>query len=133
MIKTFVDRFQNHRAEIEEKLKVKHPEDYAALVKIVVEVIGGDYNDGPDPERIHAINDGDYQGTLVFVIAEKGYQPTDYWYVRVSYGSCSGCDTLEAIRSYLDGPPTEKQIKDYMTLVLHIVQGIKKMDEVLDG
>ena len=31
------------------------------------------------------------------MIPEEGYQPSDYWYVRVSYGSCCGCDTLQSI------------------------------------
>ena len=36
----------------------------------VAEVVGGSEDYGvPDPERIHTIDDGDYQGTLVFVIA----------------------------------------------------------------
>ena len=41
---------------------------------------------GPGLERIHRIDDGDYQGTLVFVIGGKGYQLSTYWYVKVSYG-----------------------------------------------
>ena len=65
----------------------------------------------------------------MFVIAARGYQPSDYWYVKISYGSCSGCDTLEAIRAYSDDPPTPEQIDDYLTLALHIVQGLKKMGD----
>lgn len=62
------------------------------------------------------------------MIAEKGYQPNDYYFVKVGYGSCSGCDTLEGIRNYEDGNPTEEQVKDYMTLALHVVQGLKRME-----
>lgn len=52
--------------------------------------------------------------------------------MKVGYGSCSGCDTLEAIRDYSSEKPTPEQVKDYMALALHIVQGLKKMgdDEV---
>ena len=85
-------------------------------------------NTTPDPERIHRIDDGNYQGTLVYVIGEKGYQPDKYWYVKVDYGSCSGCDTLEGIRDYTDDAPTDEQAKDYMTVALHIVQGMKPME-----
>lgn len=109
---------------LRKKFAAAHPEDYAAVVKAVVEVVSDDL----DPERVHAIDDGHYQGTLVFVIAEAGYQPSRYWYVMVAYGSCSGCDTLEGIRKYDDDPPTEKQIDLYMTLALHVVQGLKEMD-----
>lgn len=67
------------------------------------------------------------QGALVYVIGATGYQPDKYWYVKVGYGSCSGCDTLEAIREYQDGKPTERQVNKYMTLALHIVQGLRLM------
>jgi hypothetical protein len=90
----------------------------------------GDRYGEPDPTRIHQIDDGDYQGTLLFVIAASGYQPSDYWYVKVGYGSCSGCDTLQAIDGYggySDEAPSKDQVDDYMTLALHIIQGLKSM------
>lgn len=133
MIKEFVDRFMEKNPELRAVFTEAHPEDYKAVIKAVVSILndGNDYG-SIDPERIHQIDDGDYQGTLVFVIAATGYQPSDYWYVKVSYGSCSGCDTLEAIRDYSDDKPNEEQVRDYMTLALHVVQGLKKMgdDEV---
>lgn len=128
MIQKFVDDFMARRGEIEAAFSEKHPEDYAEIVRRVVEVLGTeDEYDRPDPKRIHAIDDGDYQGTLLFVIAASGYQPSTYWSVFVSYGSCSGCDTLERIRSYDNNPPKPEQVADYMTLALHIVQGLKLM------
>lgn len=128
MIPEFVQRFEAGKETIRAAFAAKHPESYKAVVEAVVRVIRGDDEyDSPDPERIHEIDDGHYQGTLVYVIGAGGYQPSDYWYVRVGYGSCSGCDTLEAIRSYDDDPPREDQVKDYMTLALHVVQGLRKM------
>lgn len=127
-----VKRWESNKAAIRETFAAEHPADYDAVVKAVVSAIGGEEHAGTitlDPERIHCIDDGNYQGTLVFVIAEKGYQPGDYWYVKVSYGSCSGCDTLEAIRGYLDNTPDADQVDQYMTLALHIVQGLKKMGD----
>lgn len=134
MIQEFVDRFMAEKDGFRARLSQRQPEDYREIVKMVIEAIGDDradnpYEDTPDPERIHTIDDGEYQGTLVFVIAARGYQPSDYWYVKISYGSCSGCDTLEAIRAYSDDPPTPEQIDDYLTLALHIVQGLKKMGD----
>jgi hypothetical protein len=119
------------KATLAGRFSAKHPENYADIVRAVVEILAADeYEyDAPDPQRIHEINDGDYQGTLVYVIGAGGYQPDIYWYVKVGYGSCSGCDTLESIRGYKDDPPSQEQIKDYMTLALHIVQGLKKMGE----
>lgn len=125
MDKRIVLAWEKNKSEIRRWLTNNHPVDYAQLVKVVVEHVGGSV--GMDHKRIHEIDDGDYQGTLVFVIAEKGYQPSRYWYVMVDYGSCSGCDTLESIRRYGDAPPTGRQVDDYMTLALHVVQGIKSM------
>ena len=132
MEKDLVKRYFENKGQVLKTFTEKHPEDYAEIVEAVVKAISG-YDVGlpdlPDPERIHQIDDGDYQGTLVFVIAGGGYQPDDYWYVKVSYGSCSGCDTLQSISNYSHETPSEEQIADYMTLALHIVQGLKKMGE----
>jgi hypothetical protein len=127
MISKFVDRFMQNKPQLRAVFAAGHPDDYKAIVRAVIQSIVGDGYADPDADRIHQIDDGDYQGTLVFVIAAHGYQPDDYWFVKVGYGSCSGCDTLEAIREYRDNAPTENQIDQYMTLALHIVQGLKSM------
>lgn len=138
MIIQFVEAFESRRDAIRARLSEKHPENYAEIVKAVVSEIGNalrakdQHATAPDPERVHKIDDGRCQGTLVFVIAETGYQPSSYWYVRVGYGSCSGCDTLEHIRGYTDEAPTEQQVSDYMTLALHIVQGLSAMGDEAD-
>jgi hypothetical protein len=130
VIQEFVKRFEDNRGKLAELFRNKHPDDYNEVVKNVVSIITDDDEYASiDPARIHSVDDGEYQGTLVFVIGAKGYQPSDYWYVKVSYGSCSGCDTLQAISGYSDEPPDDEQVKDYMTLALHIVQGLKKMGE----
>jgi hypothetical protein len=131
MIKEFVKLFNEKKEVLKNDFSYKHPEDYEEIVKKVISILNDGSYSYPDSERIHVINDGDYQGTLLFVIAATGYQPSDYWYVKVSYGSCSGCDTLEAIKQYAgeEDKPTKSQVKDYMTLALHIIQGLKKMEE----
>lgn len=130
MIEKFIETYMKNKHQIEHKLKTAHVEEYKDLVKMVIETIHDeDDYESPDPERIHEINDGDYQGTLLYLIAASGYQPDRYWYVKIAYGSCSGCDTLQNIQGYSDEPPTEQQIKDYMTLALHIVQGLKETND----
>lgn len=129
MIKEFVEKFESNKAKVEGFFREKHPEDYKEVVKNVVSVLTDDEYESIDPERIYVIDDSDYHGTLLFVIAATGYQPSDYWYVKVSYGSCSGCDTLQSISNYSDEKPNDEQVKDYMTLALHIVQGLKKMED----
>jgi hypothetical protein len=129
MIKEFVELYMARKGDLELMFKDKHPETYKELVVNVVRMLKTDDYNTISSELVHEIDDGDYQGTLVYVIGSEGYQPADYWYVKVGYGSCSGCDTLQAISNYSDEPPTEQQIKEYMTLCLHIIQGLKKMGD----
>jgi hypothetical protein len=130
MITEFVSRFDKQREALLAGFKAKHPDSYDDIVKAVVTAVTDeDEYRSPDPERIHKIDDGEYQGTLVYVIAAKGYQPSDYWYVKVGYGSCSGCDTLQNISGYSHEPPTDQQAADYLTLALHVMQGLKKMGD----
>ena len=131
MIEGFVKKFMDGKGKLEEVFKKRHPESYKDLVVEVARLLGEneDDDDVPDFERVHQIDDGDYQGTLVYVIGAKGYQPSIYWYVKISYGSCSGCDTLEGIKGYSDDPSTDEQVKDYIGLCLNIVQGLKIMGE----
>ena len=98
MIKEFVERFMAHRDMLRERFSAEHPTSYEDIVKAVVEVISvNDSYGSPDPSRIHQIDDGDYQGILVFIIGEVGYQPNNYWDVKVSYGPCGGWDTLGSL------------------------------------
>ena len=129
MIESFVKSWYNRKHLIEEQFRKERPYSYEDIIRAVVPILKVDEDrlyGNPDPERICEINHGDYQGTLVYVIAEQGYQPSKYWAVTVSYGSCSGCDTLDGILSdyTLD---EDEQINQLMTLALHIVQELKEV------
>lgn len=130
MIKEFIKKFEENKGELRAIFYKENPEEYQDIIKAIVDILSKDEVscDRIDPERIHNIDDGDYQGTLIFIIGSMGYQPNIYWYVKVDYGSCSGCDTLENIKGYSDEPPSDQQLDDYMTLALHIVQGLKLME-----
>lgn len=129
MISQFVAAWDARKEEVRAIFAAKHPSNYIDIVRAVVSILAPKEEYGtPDPERITQIDHGDYQGTLLFVIGAQGYQPSDFWFVKVYYGSCSGCDTLQAIQGYEDGVPSEDQVNQYMMLALHIVQGIKTMD-----
>lgn len=106
--------------------------DYSYLVELIVEYILNpsietDYEKF-DTDAITVIDNGDYQGTLLFMIPRKTYQPSEYDYLLTyaNYGSCSGCDTLLSIQDWGDKLPTENQIKDYMTLCKDLVCNIVK-------
>ena len=127
MIQEFVDRFMANKHVLEEKFRQAHPIEYVDIVRAVMGVITSDKYDDINPSIIHVIDDGDYQGTLLFVIPDRCYQPRNYWAVLVEYGSCSACDTLQGIHHYSSAPPTDGQVAEYMMLALHIVQGLKKI------
>lgn len=129
MIQDFINRWENGgRDRCKSAFSGAHPSNYAAVLKTLIDSLfpEADYHD-PDSSRITTIDDGHHQGTLVFVVAAKTYQPDDYWYTKVNYGSCSGCDTLQRIQEWDDGLPTEQQAADYTTLALHMLQGMKPM------
>ena len=138
MIEKFTKRWFERKDSVQEKFEAKLPSSYSDIVLAVVEMLNDENEyETPDPARIHEIDDGDYQGTLVYVIGAAIYQPSTYWYVKVGYGSCSGCDTLESILSGNWGHETEeekkawkdKAVSQLMTLALHIVQGLKLMGD----
>ena len=124
MIQAFVDKFMEAKPALGERLvrelNTGYDFDYEKLVRAVVESIG----EPLDPERIQEINWGDYQGTVFYVIGATGYQPHEFWTVKIDYGSCSHCDTLEGIRSdHREG--SDEQKRQLLELALHVVQGLK--------
>lgn len=138
MIEEFSKRWFERKHMVREEFEKALPDNYTDIVAAVVTMLHDeDQYNSIDPTRIHEIDDGDYQGTLVYVIGASGYQPSTYWYVKVYYGSCSGCDTLQDILSGNYGHETDEEAKEWkdhaidqlMTLALHIVQGLKQMGE----
>ena len=99
---------------------------YVDLVKLVVKWI---LNDGKDDNsgywncvKITCIDDGDYEGTQLYLIPKNTFQPSEYEYLMtyVGYGSCSGCDTLLSIQY------EENNIKEFVQLCRDIICNIVK-------
>lgn len=127
MIQPFVDRFMAAEAVIKAEYAVTRPDSYDALVKRVVQAVSAEgHYDDPDPERITVIDHGDWQGTRLYIVGAKGYQPSTYWSIFVNYGSCSGCDAFEAAQGWNDEIP-EEEVDDYWAMMLHMVQGMKQI------
>ncbi len=136
MIKDFVKAWDLNKNKLEEYIRTHKQKDYCGyklLVKLLFDIVINptmeDDWDMFDTEYITVINDGNYQGTLIFVLHKDHYQPcvSDYVYTSVGYGSCSGCDTLQRIYDWDMDLPNEAQIKDYMTLLLHLLQRCHRM------
>ena len=131
MIEKFVKRWEARKHLLREQFAETAPTTYEEVVKGVISILHDpDEYASPDPNRIIEIDHGEYQGTLLYVIGADDYQPHIYWYVMINYGSCSGCDTLTSI-SDLDTwgqeRPTDEQVRQYMVLAMHIVQGLREM------
>ena len=135
MIKFCKDQWDANRERLEEALKGDtqlNKCDYKYLLSLVVTHILNpgfeSFERGWSARNITVIDDGDYQGTLMFLIPKDCPQPSEREYLLtfVSYGSCSVCDTLMGIQDWDDVPPTEQQLKDYMALCKDLVANMVK-------
>lgn len=130
MIQEFVDIFQKHKDSPEFTEKVAAASDYDDLVKALIELLHehhDEYGETPDPKRITVIDHGHYQGTRLFIIGSKGYQPDTYYSIFVNYGSCSGCDTFLSYDNSRYDEELDETIKNFKTMILHMVQEMKKL------
>lgn len=100
---------------------------YEDLVKITFEIIFNSraegYGNKLNLDNIHAIDDGAYQGTILFVIPFDTYQPDEDEYIitYIGYGSCSYCDTLQSIQGWNDGKITEEQLAGFMAICKDLI------------
>lgn len=135
MLKYCLNKWNENKVLLEEKLKKDATLNccgYDYLVKLIVDFILNPgieyYEDHWDSDHITVVDNGDYQGTQLFLIPRKIYQPGEYDYLMtyVSYGSCSGCDTLLSIQEWDNKLLTENQVKDFMTLCKDLLTGMIK-------
>lgn len=129
MIKSFVEAWDKHKDELRQhflECKVEDIDTYKKLVNILFEIVINpeqmDYEEY-DLNNICEIDDGNFQGTLIFIIHKDTYSPCleEYVYTSVGYGSCSGCDTLLGIIRWNE-EVTEKMVDELMDLELHLLQ-----------
>ena len=134
MLKVLVEKWDKNKERLKEALSdvINSGIDYEDLVRLTFSTI---YNDGDesieyphnelDCDEITKIDNGDYQGTLLFLIPFETYQPSECEYLMtyVGYGSCSGCDTLLAITDYNNRSEkfSESQVNDLLTLCKDIL------------
>jgi len=136
MIKYCLKQWDKNKSRLEAAIRADNTinneeRKYDYLVKLVVDYIlneEGSKEGDPDvwdSEKIYQIDDGEWSGTLLFLIPKKTYVPAEYEYLMTyaDYGSCHGCDTLLQIQGYdNEGKlPTGQQVDDYMTLCRDLV------------
>ena len=142
MIKEFIDAWNANKEELRKYFSETEQSEYCKyqiiLQRILEKVINPylkenetDILNSFSIKDIKVIDYGDYQGTLIIIFHEDTFQPdsSETYYTIVEYGSCSGCDTLLGIIDYGNGLPNEKQVNDYMTLALHLIQRTKRFEE----
>ena len=132
MLKYCLRKWDENKKKLEEEL-LKDQDlnncEYKHIVEKVVEIILNTNEENLwSSAGITEIDDGDYQGTLLFLIPRKTYQPSEYEYLMtyVGYGSCSGCDTLQAIQDYGENSISEDQLKGFMALCKDIITNMIK-------
>lgn len=134
MIKYCLEKWDANKEKLRKVLSGENLEaiEYKDLVKMVVRYVLNDENEYDyerwDYDRITEIDNGDYQGTLLYLIPKNTFQPSEYDYLMayVNYGSCSGCDALQYLQSLIYPNHTEKNVNDFMTLCKDILTSIIK-------
>lgn len=138
MLKVLVDKWYKNKDKLEQfiiKSDWHTGVTYNTIVKTTFEYIYNsavpvkDYDEYGhyskiDVDNITEINNGEYQGTLIYVIPFKCmFQPTesDYLITFADYGSCSGCDTIERILNDWNDEITDTQVEDFMMLCKDII------------
>ena len=81
-----------------------------------------------DTSQITQIDDGSYQGTLLFLIPEDCGDPAEYNYLMtyIGYGSCSGCDLLQSIQPDNHEETTDEDIAEFMALCKDFITNMVK-------
>ena len=119
MLKYCVDQWEKNKENLREALEqFDFDKDYMGYKVLMSLIITHILENKWDSENFTTIDDSDYQGTLLFVIPERCYQPNaeNYLMTYVEYGSCSCCDTMLAILG------SDTMVEDLMTLALHMIQ-----------
>lgn len=137
MLKYCVKKWDANKEKLKKRFETEryweHCE-YADILKAVIDTVLNTPIDGEvanpwDSSNVHEIDDGSYQGTLLYLFPANTSQPGagEYLMTYVYYGSCSGCDTLLAIQADGNGTGylTERQVNDLMELAKDLLVNMR--------
>lgn len=141
MIKEFIKAWDKNKELLLKEFEKQSPDSYEDIVKRLVNTVINPYliehteleypmSAGLRINDMTVIDDGDYQGTTIYVIPFDTYQPetSDYVFTNNYYGSCSGCDTFLGIEEdydLYDENDKKAAAKEFQTLALHLLQSFK--------
>ena len=113
MLKILKDKWAENEALLRKKIGRldlnSYYMPYVDLVKLTFDTIYNEGNDnsgldypyceGLDCDNITVVDNGDYQGTQLFLIPFSTYQPSahEYLMTHIGYGSCSCCDAMQRV------------------------------------
>lgn len=125
MINEIITKWENNKKNLQGWFAKNHPIDYQQIVTKLFELVINIPFFKWDIGKMVILDTGGYQGDQIYLIQSMDGP----WMVTHNkYGSCSGCDTLEAICDRDDrkaGPPLKHHVEGYMTLALHLVQKMR--------
>lgn len=139
MLKYCYEKWNKNSGLLESALRETNlcDQSYSSLLGLTVKYILNDglgkddysYDGLWDAGKITVIDNGDYQGTLLFLIPKDTYQPSEYEYLMtyIGYGSCSCCDYLQSIQPWdNDEPVSDEDIKNFMSLCKDFITNMIK-------
>lgn len=138
MIDFIIKQWEQNKHHLQKHFETNKADyDYDDIVRLLFKYCilqSNEYEEfGFDLDNITILDDNSYQGTRIFIIPkDRNYHDIDDYIVTHDYyGSCSGCDTLQGINSEVEWEqfPAEEQVKEYMTVALHLVQRMKWLGE----
>lgn len=135
MIHEYIDAFRENKRQFEKWVEsIEEEITYIDILRQVINLcLNPKYVDTLyelDEDKITEIDNGDYQGTLIYLIPRNCYQPmaSDYVYTSVFYGSCSGCDALLAAQDW-DYCNIKYNVDMVTTIALHLVENMKWLED----
>lgn len=126
MVKEVIEAYEKARPNIKAWLKVNHPKSEEELVKrmfLEMKQVGLNV----DVDSIVKINN-EFTWSLMFVIPitsifkDGKFATYTYYTIALAYGSHPASDMFLYIQRKMGLHPTKQQVKDYMTMALHLVQ-----------
>ena len=133
MIQKYINAFQENKSKLGKELMQELGDylSYQTLLKLTIETAINpelDEHSKLDTDNITHIDNGHYQGTEIYVVAEDTYQPStnEHIFTHNFYGSCSGCDVL---LSALHGTDQKEKKEKLLKICLHLVERMNTLGD----
>lgn len=126
MDKDIIGAFDKNRENIKKKLALLGSplDSYEKVIRFLIGNI--EFDCDLDSTKIKVMDfDPSYDGTLLIIL---GNRYRSYWVACIDYGSCSVCDTLQAINNSWDGQYNQDQVSHLFSLMLNFVQKLRQID-----